>query len=192
MYLQRGSPSDIEQAIILFEKILKEYPNEHDTMKVLGHLYANSVDPEKCSMAKTHLEKVVAANPKDWEALIDYAQVLEQFTPEKALETYRRVIQLMEAVGVEIRAEIYNNIGTLQMRLGNLEDARENLQLAEEQIKVLLDGPDYMYYRSLHNTVKYNSARLREKMYDFDKAECLILRNFKAKLDLAKKGPNLS
>ncbi|CBY09563.1 unnamed protein product [Oikopleura dioica] len=170
MYLQRGSLSDIEQAIILFEKILKEYPNEHDTMKVLGHLYANSTDPEKCAMAKTHLEKVVAANPKDWEALIDYAQVLEQFTPEKALETYRRVIQLMEAVGVEVRAEIYNNIGTLQMRLGNLDDARENLQLAEEQIKILLDGPEYLYYRSLHNTVKYNSARLREKMYDFDKA----------------------
>ena len=36
MYLQRGEIQDKEQAIACFEKILKEYPNEHDTMKILG------------------------------------------------------------------------------------------------------------------------------------------------------------
>ena len=49
MYLQRGEIQDKEQAIACFEKILKEYPNEHDTMKILGkkspffHLYENGI-----------------------------------------------------------------------------------------------------------------------------------------------------
>ena len=88
MYLHRGEPSDIEQAILNFEKILKEYPNEHDTMRLLGHLYSESSDREKVKIAKTYLEKVTEANPRDWEAMIDYAQVLEQFHPEKALNQY--------------------------------------------------------------------------------------------------------
>ena len=113
MYLQRGEIQDKEQAIACFEKILKEYPNEHDTMKILGkksfqpmtkrfitydmihlrydsyclgHLYAESNQKDKLKLAQEYLEKVTKSDPRDWESIIDYAQVLERNRPDKSLE----------------------------------------------------------------------------------------------------------
>ena len=44
MYIYRG---DKENASQCFEKVLKAYPNNYETMKILGSLYAASEDQEK-------------------------------------------------------------------------------------------------------------------------------------------------
>ena len=54
MYIYRG---DKENASQCFEKVLKAYPNNYETMKILGSLYAASEDQEKRDIAKVHFKK---------------------------------------------------------------------------------------------------------------------------------------
>lgn len=49
MYVYRR---DKENAAQCFEKALKAYPNNYETMKILGSLYATSDDQEKRDIAK--------------------------------------------------------------------------------------------------------------------------------------------
>lgn len=49
MYIYRG---DKENASQCFEKVLKAYPNNYETMKILGSLYAASEDQDKRDIAK--------------------------------------------------------------------------------------------------------------------------------------------
>lgn len=49
MYVYRR---DKENAAQCFEKVLKAYPNNYETMKILGSLYATSDDQEKRDIAK--------------------------------------------------------------------------------------------------------------------------------------------
>ena len=65
--------------------------------------------------------------------MIDYAQVLEQFTPEKALVQYGKVMALLKENELDIRPEIYNNIGSLHIRMGNLHEAKTFLN----QVQIL-------------------------------------------------------
>lgn len=55
MYIYRG---DKENASQCFEKVLKAYPNNYETMKILGSLYAASEDQEKRDIAKVHLKNL--------------------------------------------------------------------------------------------------------------------------------------
>lgn len=57
MYIYRG---DKENASQCFEKVLKAYPNNYETMKILGSLYAASEDQEKRDIAKVHVFKILA------------------------------------------------------------------------------------------------------------------------------------
>lgn len=52
MYVYRR---DKENAAQCFEKVLKAYPNNYETMKILGSLYATSDDQEKRDIAKVGL-----------------------------------------------------------------------------------------------------------------------------------------
>lgn len=54
MYIYRG---DKENASQCFEKVLKAYPNNYETMKILGSLYAASEDQEKRDIAKVLFKK---------------------------------------------------------------------------------------------------------------------------------------
>lgn len=67
------------------------FPNNYDTLKVLGSLYAHS-DPAdqkeketRRQKAKEILKKVVDMCPDDIEALIDYAQLIENINPQVIL-----------------------------------------------------------------------------------------------------------
>ena len=172
MYLQRGEMADKEQAIQCFEKILKEYPNEHDTMKILGHLYSESRDKSKIKLALEYLEKVTKTDPSDWESIIDFAQVLEQNHPDRSLTEYNKAIELIQERGMEVRPEIYNNIGSLNIRRGRLDDAKKYLNEALDRVKGDIDNGtgDLTYLKNIRNTIRFNIARLSEEMYSFDKA----------------------
>lgn len=52
MYVYRR---DKENAAQCFEKVLKAYPNNYETMKILGSLYATSDDQDKRDIAKVGL-----------------------------------------------------------------------------------------------------------------------------------------
>lgn len=67
----------ILQAILCFEKVLSSQPNNYETLKILGSLYANSKVPSQLVEAKKLLEKVTQQYPDDVEAWIELASILE-------------------------------------------------------------------------------------------------------------------
>lgn len=180
MYIYRG---DAENAAQCFEKVLKAQPGNYETMKILGSLYANSSSQSKRDIAKNHLRKVTEQFPDDVEAWIELAQILEQSDLNAALNAYGTATRILkEKVQADIPPEILNNVGALHYRLGNLEEARKNLEesLARSKADALHDS---VYYNSIAVTTTYNLARLNEALCVFDKAEKL----YKA---ILKKHPN--
>ena len=67
----------VPQAIQCFEKVLAAQPNNYETLKILGSLYANSKVPGQLVEAKKLLEKVTQQYPDDVEAWIELASILE-------------------------------------------------------------------------------------------------------------------
>ncbi|XP_068973441.1 RNA polymerase-associated protein CTR9 homolog [Bombus flavifrons] len=168
MYIYHG---DAENAAQCFEKVLKVQPDNYETMKILGSLYANSSCQFKRNIAKNHLQKVTEQFPDDIEAWIELAQILEQNDHNAALNAYGTVTRILkEDVQANIPPEILNNVGALHYRLGNLEEARKNFEesLARSNADVSYDP---VYYNSIAVTTTYNLARLNEALCIFDKAE---------------------
>lgn len=89
---------------------------------------------------------------------------------------------LKEKVQADIPAEILNNVGSLHYRLGNLKEAKENLEESLERSTGEAEH-DPQYYNSIAVTTTYNQARLSESLCSFDKAEKLYK-------DILKEHPN--
>uniref|UniRef100_A0A0N5AFT6 TPR_REGION domain-containing protein n=1 Tax=Syphacia muris TaxID=451379 RepID=A0A0N5AFT6_9BILA len=172
MYIHR---EEFDNAISCFEKVLKVFPNNYDTLKVLGSLYAHS-DPAdqkeketRRQKAKEILKKVVDMCPDDIEALIDYAQLIENINPQGSLDAYEKVIELLQANMIDVPPEIINNIGSLQLSLGRYEEAKDSFELALK--KLADDSAEEL--KLLQITVKYNLARSNEMLCLFNTAEQL-------------------
>lgn len=78
---------DIEKAIVSFEKVLKIQPNNVDTLKVLGALYARlSVSDsaekkqaaERKEKAKSYLSKAAELSSEDLDIALDLAVLLQR------------------------------------------------------------------------------------------------------------------
>ncbi|CAG7835863.1 unnamed protein product [Allacma fusca] len=171
MYIKRG---DHENAAQCFEKVLKCEPENYETMKILGSIYAQGTSQSKRDVAKDYLKKVTAREPDDVEAWIELAQILEQSDLNECLKSYMTAMRLFrDKVRVAIPPEIYNNIGSVHYRLGNFKEATSNF---EESLKRSLEEAsktDAPYYNSICVTTTYNMARLHEAMCQFGEAERL-------------------
>ncbi|KAJ9588645.1 hypothetical protein L9F63_018058, partial [Diploptera punctata] len=180
MYIYR---EDTENAAQCFEKVLKAQPGNYETMKILGSLYANSSSQSKRDIAKSHLRKVTEQFPDDVEAWIELAQILEQSDLQGALAAYATATRILrDKVQADIPPEILNNVGALHYRLGNLEEAKKNLEESLSRSKVEAEQ-DPQYYNSIAVTTTYNLARLNESLCQFDRAEKLYK-------DILKEHPN--
>lgn len=152
-------------------------------MKILGSLYASSTSQSKRDIAKNHLKKVTEQFPDDIEAWIELAQILEQSDLQGSLNAYGKAIKILKKdVQAEIPTEILNNVGALHYRLGNLEEAKKNLEEALIRAKAEAEH-DPQYYNSISVTTTYNLARLNEALCLFDKSEKLYK-------DILKEHPN--
>ncbi|KAL7034537.1 hypothetical protein ACKWTF_008002 [Chironomus riparius] len=180
MYIYRG---DSENAAQCFEKVLKIQPNNYETMKILGSLYANSPSQSKRDTAKSHLKKVTEQVPDDFEAWIELAQILEQNDLQGSLAAYGKATSILtENVGDDVHPETLNNVAALHYRMGNLPEAKLKLEQALERAKIEAEH-DSQYYDSISVTMTYNLARLYEEMCEFDKAD-------KMYKDILKEHPN--
>ena len=105
------------QAEQCFEKVLEVHPDNCETMKILGSLYANSGSQSKRDIAKNYLRKVTEQFPDDIEAWIELAQILEESDHKAALNVYGTVIRILkEQNQTDIPSEILNNVGALHYR----------------------------------------------------------------------------
>ncbi|CAG2169845.1 unnamed protein product, partial [Oppiella nova] len=174
MYIHRG---DVDNAAQCFEKVLKSNPNNYETMKILGSLYAQSPNQAKRDNAKQFLKKVTEQHPDDVEAWIELAQILEQSDLQGALNGYGTAIKIFReisrnATNVEIPAEIYNNVAALHFRLGNVKEAMNNYSLAMRRCNEEMEHEvEEHYFKSISVTINYNLARLHEANHDYNKAE---------------------
>ncbi|XP_033972543.1 RNA polymerase-associated protein CTR9 homolog [Trematomus bernacchii] len=170
MYVYRR---DKENAAQCFEKVLKAYPNNYETMKILGSLYATSDDQDKRDIAKGHLKKVTEQYPDDVEAWIELAQILEQTDIQGALSAYGTATRILqEKVQADVPPEILNNLGALHFRLGNLGEAKKYFLASLERAKAEGEHDEH-YYNAISVTTSYNLARLYEAMNEFHEAEKL-------------------
>ncbi|XP_069479751.1 RNA polymerase-associated protein CTR9 homolog [Ambystoma mexicanum] len=170
MYIYRG---DRENASQCFEKVLKAYPNNYETMKILGSLYATSEDQDKRDTAKSHLKKVTEQYPDDVEAWIELAQILEQTDIQNALSAYGTATRILqEKVQADVPPEILNNVGALHFRLGNLGEAKKYFLASLDRAKAEAEHDEH-YYNAISVTTSYNLARLYEAMCEFHEAEKL-------------------
>uniref|UniRef100_A0A915NCG6 RNA polymerase-associated protein CTR9 n=1 Tax=Meloidogyne javanica TaxID=6303 RepID=A0A915NCG6_MELJA len=179
IYIHR---EDYENAISAFEKILKTVPNDLDTLAVLGSLYVNvqHKDPKICAerreKAREYLKKVVESqtDKPPIEALIELAQLLEQLNPQESLQLYLRVASLLkEEIGVDIPAEILNNIGSLHFMLNELDESKKYFQEARDHI--VSEGMENLNDEAaaLLITISYNLGRVNEQLCLLDEAEKL-------------------
>uniref|UniRef100_UPI00398F3FBF LOW QUALITY PROTEIN: RNA polymerase-associated protein CTR9 homolog n=1 Tax=Pristiophorus japonicus TaxID=55135 RepID=UPI00398F3FBF len=165
MYIYRG---DKENAAQCFEKVLKAYPNNYETMKILGSLYATSDEQEKREVAKGHLKKVTEQYPDDVEAWIELAQILEQSDIQGALSAYGTATRILqEKVQADVPPEILNNVGALHFRLGNLGEAKKYFLASLERAKAEAEHDEH-YYNAISVTTSYNLARLYEALCEFE------------------------
>ncbi|XP_024150888.1 RNA polymerase-associated protein CTR9 homolog [Oryzias melastigma] len=170
MYVYRR---DKENAAQCFEKVLKAYPNNYETMKILGSLYATSDDQDKRDIAKGHLKKVTEQYPDDVEAWIELAQILEQTDIQGALSAYGTATRILqEKVQADVPPEILNNLGALHFRLGNLGEAKKYFLASLDRAKAEGEHDEH-YYNAISVTTSYNLARLYEAMCEFHEAEKL-------------------
>lgn len=175
MYIYKGEAQ--ERAAECFEKVLKAYPNNYETMKILGSLYAQSEDPDKQEAAKKHLKKVTDLYPDDVEAWIELAQLLERQPStttndgvQGALKAYGKATSIVrDSVKADVPPEILNNIAALHFRLRNLNEAKKYYQVALERCQE--QKQQDRYYSSIMVTMQYNMGRLCEEMYQFEEAD---------------------
>lgn len=170
MYIYKGEEQDKERAAECFEKVLKTYPNNYETMKILGSLYAQADSPDKQELARKHLKKVTDQYPDDVEAWIELAQILEQSDIQGALAAYGTATSILkDTVQADIPPEILNNVAALHFRIGNLKEAKKYYEAAMERAMAEADH-DEVYYHSITVTMQYNLGRLCEEMYQFETA----------------------
>ncbi|KAK4473001.1 hypothetical protein MN116_002727 [Schistosoma mekongi] len=165
-----------------FERVLKDNPNNYETLKILGSLYAQSNKPDKRTQSKHLFKQVTESQPEDVEAWIEYAQLLENDI-NGALEAYSKALTILENIQLDIAPEILNNIATLHFIKGEYDKSSEFFTRAYDRIveeqrneeNESGDGPGGVtsddYYHGLGITVRYNQARLYEAQGRSDLAE---------------------
>jgi RNA polymerase-associated protein CTR9 len=119
------------EAIENFEEVIKSHPDDYDTLKVLGWLYAKqgqTASGEWSEYTKKGikvLRRVVDMRGDDVEVRLELAQLLEtdsqRENSEQAKEHYRAAMQVMRRREIPIRPEILSNLAVLYHRLGFFE-----------------------------------------------------------------------
>jgi RNA polymerase-associated protein CTR9 len=180
MCLQR---QDTDKAIKCFEKVLDKAPDNYETLKILGALYAEKGKTEK---ALTYLKRAMAMQPYDIETCLELVQILETTDFAAALKVYEKVIETLTKTDDKIPTEIWNNIGVLHHQLKNYaeseryyrkaltgdfdqEEYKETVENANskpeddaKRMRWKIDPSNPHLYSPANVTITFNLARLYE------------------------------
>ena len=173
--LGRGN---FEEAINSFEKVLSAYPDDWETLKILGSIYARWQGPieddkqrESRKKALEFLTKVHNKKPDDIEVILELAQLQESTRPDESLKKYEKALKMLEDDATfEIPAEMYSNIGALHHQLGNYKEAHSYYEKAKEIVLSSVDcSPEEIEAKIV--TLDYNLGRLYESIGRNNEAE---------------------
>uniref|UniRef100_A0AC34QS80 RNA polymerase-associated protein CTR9-like protein n=1 Tax=Panagrolaimus sp. JU765 TaxID=591449 RepID=A0AC34QS80_9BILA len=161
-----------QEAVDDFEKVLAEYPDDLDLLKILGSIYARWEGPveddkqRECKKKATnYLTRVYEECPDDVEVIIELAQLQEGIKPDEALKKYEIAIDLMIKTNAEVPPEMLVNIANLLCQVSDFKRANrfywkaKDLMVAaeEDEAKILI--------------VLYNIARFYEDQGFIPRAE---------------------
>lgn len=128
MYVWKGQYTE---ATTQFEEVIKSYPDDYDTLKVLGWLYAKQGQTasgewsEYTKKGVATLRRAVAMRGDDIEVRLELAQLLEtdsqRENTEEAKNHYRAAMKVMTRRSIEVRPEILSNVAVLYQRLADFE-----------------------------------------------------------------------
>eukprot|EP00899_Mesostigma_viride_P008770 jgi/Mesvir1/17895/Mv12965-RA.1 len=166
----------VKEAMVQFEKVLKECPDNYETLKVLAAMYAQAGKTDK---ALAHFKRVVQIDPGDVASWMSLAEIQQNKDHAAASEAYEKALKLLRSRKEEVPCELLNNLGVLQQHRKNYAAAEEAFRgaMAEDGGTHLLD-PDTPYSWQ-HITPAFNLARLYEKMRADDTATTIYRKILK-------------
>jgi len=165
MYIGKG---ERQKASECFEKVWKEYPDNYETLKILGSLYGKSDNLRKREKAIGFLKQVAKLKPKDFDNWIELAMLREPNDKQGAIDSYLEALKLFEKCDFQVPAEILNNLGSLYSQINKKKEAEERYNqalavLKAENVGETAEDQDVVDYRNgITVTVRYNLARLSE------------------------------
>lgn len=196
---------EIKNALSNFEKVLEVYPDNCETLKVLGHIYVQLGQTEK---AQEFLRKAAKIDPRDAQAFLDLGELLISTDTGSALDAFKTARSLLKKGGEEVPIEVLNNIAVIHFEREELELALQNFKEAlgdgiwltflegkantyeVDATSSLLQYKDMQIFRRLEEeghsvelswnkvTTLFNLARLLEQLHNTETAStlyCLIL-----------------
>ncbi|KAL5572369.1 hypothetical protein UlMin_021966 [Ulmus minor] len=113
---------DFKSALSNFEKVMEVYPDNCDTLKVLGHIYLQLGQTEK---AQEFMRKATKIDPRDAQAFLDLGELLISSDATSALDALKTARGLLKKGGQEVPIEVLNNLGVLHFERGEFELAQQ-------------------------------------------------------------------
>ncbi|KAJ8767463.1 hypothetical protein K2173_017507 [Erythroxylum novogranatense] len=199
---------ETKNALSNFEKVLEVYPDNCETLKVIGHIYAQIGQNDK---AQELLRKATKIDPRDAQAFLDLGELLILSDTGAALDAFKTARSLLKKGGQEVPIEVLNNIGVIHFEREELElalqtfkealgdgtwvtflDGKANVSTIEASASVL-QYKDMQIFHQLEEdgihvelpwskvTALFNLARLLEQLHETQVAiilYCLILYKF--------------
>ncbi|KAL9264331.1 CTR9-like protein [Drosera capensis] len=134
---------DFTSALYNFEKVLEVSPEDCETLKAVGHIYAQQQQFDK---AKNVLKKVTKINPHDPQAFLDLAELVMSSDARAALDAYKTACNIIRKAGGNVPLELLNNIGVLQFERGEFELAEQTFKeaLGTDVWVALMDNQKYI------------------------------------------------
>ncbi|KAG5243516.1 RNA polymerase-associated protein [Salix suchowensis] len=140
---------EIKNALSNFEKVLEVYPDNCETLKVLGHIHVQLGQTEK---AQEFLRKAAKIDPRDAQAFLDLGELLISTDTGAALDAFKTARSLLKKGGEEVPIEVLNNIAVIHFE-------REELELALQNFKEALgDGIWLTFLEGKANTYEVDAT----------------------------------
>lgn len=118
---------DFKVSLSNFEKVLEVYPENCESLKVVGHIYVQLGQTEK---ALEVLRKATRIDPRDSQAFLELGELLVSSDPGAALDALKTARGLLRKSGEEASIELLNNIGVLHFERGEFELAEQTFREA--------------------------------------------------------------
>lgn len=127
---------DFKNALSNFEKVQEVYPDNCETLKVIGHIHVQLGQTEK---ALEIFRKATRVDPKDAQAFMELGELLMPTDPGAALDALKSALLILKRGCEEVPIELLNNIGVLYFEKGDFE-------LAEQTFKEALGEGAYLSF----------------------------------------------
>lgn len=156
IYVHKGDRTKAQEC---FEKVLKEYPDNYETTKILGSLYGRSEHPKNREKGASFLRKVTEMRPEDVFAWLELASLEERTDKAAAIKSYEMVLQIFKSIPDAVPPpEILNNLGCLYLQVGRLAEADTMLSRAAADCAASDDAEADDYIQSILVSIGYVRA----------------------------------